>query len=250
MIILETLLIVINYVMRVLPGIVLIGIIFVLIKPNSRLRIILYILFFVLLRDTMTPLELWLIGDAKGILWIRLSTNPIFLIIFGISSLTIMVSLFVIDKENRKYLLWFRNKKIIGLVFGVVGCIAISFPFLILYRSININQRGGIVSTSLLIPILIFTLLGNLFEEGLFRGYVLGLLKNKRKPIIAGIYSGIIFALCHMFLAITVTNIGIPLLVFTLWEGIISGIVGVKYGIIPATIAHGGTIFLLSSSLI
>jgi hypothetical protein len=69
-------------------------------------------------------------------------------------------------------------------------------------------------------------------------------------PIKAGVSSGIVFAFCHIFLAITVTGIGYPLLVFTLWEGVIAGIVGARCGVIAATLTHGGAIFLLSSSLI
>ena len=48
----------------------------------------------------------------------------------------------------------------------------------------------------------------------------------------------------------TVSDIGYPLLVFTLWEGTIAGIVGARGGVIPATLTHGGAIFLLSSGLI
>ena len=66
----------------------------------------------------------------------------------------------------------------------------------------------------------------------------------------AGISSGVVFAFCHIYLAITVTGIGYPLLVFTLWEGIIVGIVGAKAGVLFSTLAHGGAIFLLSSGLI
>jgi hypothetical protein len=69
-------------------------------------------------------------------------------------------------------------------------------------------------------------------------------------PINAGIASGVVFAFCHIFLAITVTAAGYPLLVFTLWEGIIAGIIGAKGGVLCSTLTHGGAIFLLSSGLI
>lgn len=88
------------------------------------------------------------------------------------------------------------------------------------------------------------------FEEGLFRGYVLGCLQYKQNRLLAGIASGIVFAFCHMFLAITVTDAGLPLLLFALWEGVIAGLVGAEYGIIPSTFCHGGAVFLLSSGLL
>ena len=58
-----------------------------------------------------------------------------------------------------------------------------------------------------------------------------------------------VFAFCHVYLAMTVTGVGYPLLVFTLWEGVIAGLVGAN-GVLPSTVTHGGAIFLLSSGLV
>lgn len=246
----ETLLTIVNYLLRIFPGLILIALFLFFIKPSANLRIIVYIFTFVVMRDAMTPLGLWSLGKEKEVLWIRLSTDPLFLILFGIFSLLVMLALAKFDKENRKHLVWFQNSKWMGSFFGIVGCIVVVLPLFIIYQGLDLNLRGGPVDTPLLAPILLFVTLGNFFEEGLFRGYVLGYLKIKQRPIIAGINSGLIFAFCHIFLALTVTNIGFPLLVFAFWEGVIAGLIGTKYGIIPATITHGGAIFLLSSGII
>lgn len=58
-----------------------------------------------------------------------------------------------------------------------------------------------------------------------------------------------LFAACHAFLATTVTDVGWPLLAFTLWEGLICAFLRLRWGVIPAAIAHGLAIFLLSSGL-
>jgi membrane protease YdiL (CAAX protease family) len=123
-------------------------------------------------------------------------------------------------------------------------------PFVAVYQYTAIESRGGDVPFQNMPSILIFALLGNLLEEALFRGYVYGLLAHKTTPMKAGISSGVVFAFCHIYLATTVTGIGYPLLVFTLLEGIVAGIVGAKSGVLPATLTHGGAIFLLSSGLI
>ena len=123
-------------------------------------------------------------------------------------------------------------------------------PLVVVYQHTAIAFRGGPVPFQNIPAILVFALLGNLLEESLFRGYVYGWLAERMPPIKAGISSGVVFAFCHVFLAITVTDIGYPLLVFTLWEGIIAGIVGAKGGVIPATVTHGGAIFLLASGLV
>jgi hypothetical protein len=79
---------------------------------------------------------------------------------------------------------------------------------------------------------------------------VYGQLAETMIPVRAGIWYGVFFAFCHVYLATTVTGVGYPLLVFTLWEGVIAGLVGAKGGVLPATLTHSGAIFLLSSGLI
>ncbi|WP_070000972.1 CPBP family glutamic-type intramembrane protease [Cellulosilyticum sp. I15G10I2] len=246
----NTLQMLISYFLRIFPGIGLIMLVFVLIKPNVYFRTVIYIFAFILVRDAMTPLGLWTLGKEKGIIWLRMSSDPIFLIIFAGISLIAVFALHKLDKENGKYLMWFRDKKFTGLIYGILGCIVVVTPFLILYSGIDINNRGGSVNISILLPLLLFSMFGNLLEECLFRGYALGILKNSQNCLIAGINTGVIFAACHIFLAITVTDIGLPILIFTLWEGIIAGLVGSRYGVIPATITHGGAIFILSAGLI
>jgi hypothetical protein len=68
-------------------------------------------------------------------------------------------------------------------------------------------------------------------------------------PLRAALLSGVLFAFAHAFLAFTVTDVGLALLVFCLWEGTICGLVRMKWGLVAATLAHGGAIFLLSAGL-
>ncbi len=245
----ETINIFYQYLLRVTPSLSLLLFTFFILKPDRKIRVIIYLFLFVLLRDTLTPLKLWFLGN-EAFLWIRLNDNKLFLILFGVFSLFIMLGIIKFDKGNKKYIDYFLNKKSIGLLLGIAGSFLITLPFVIIYQFTDIQNRGGEVSKDLLIPIFIFAMFGNFFEEGLFRGYVLGYLKEKYPPIKSGIISGVIFSICHIYLATTITNIGISLLIFTLWEGIIAGIIGSKYGIIPATIAHGGAIFILTSGIV
>lgn len=245
----ETLLTLANYILRILPGIVFIILFFLFIKPGPKLRTIVYIFTFVLFRDAMTPLGLWRFGQVRGFLWIRLSNDPWFLVAFGLSSLLIVAALYLFDKENRPHLIWFQNNIPLGLLVGLGGALLVVLPIFLVAPGVPIENRGGQVSLNLIVPILIFALFGNLLEEGLFRGYVMGILKERQRPIIAGVSSGVVFAFCHIFLALTVTNIGLAILLFTLWEGCIAGLIASRYGIVPATLTHGGAIFLLSSGL-
>jgi membrane protease YdiL (CAAX protease family) len=163
--------------------------------------------------------------------------------------LAITVALYTLDRENRSLFAWTRGSILAGLLWGIGGALVVVAPCIIAYQFVPIELRGGAVSASLLPAILVFALLGNLLEEALFRGYVLGQLSLHMAPIKAAVASGIVFAFCHIYLATTVTSIGLPLLIFTLWEGIIAGIVGAKSGVLFSSLTHGGAIFLLASGL-
>lgn len=235
---------------RVLPGVVLLGVLIVVFRWNAAVRVVVYIALFVLLRDAMTPLGLWRFGAVNGVFWIRLSEDPWFLIAFGLASAGLVVAAVVFDGETRRYVRFRRGSIIQGIAVGVIAAVAVVVPLAIAYRFVPVDLRGGDVAARLLPAMLVFALLGNLFEELLFRGYVVGLLEPRYGAMRAGVLSGFAFAGCHVFLALTVTAVGTPLLVFTVWEGVIAGIVGGRYGVLPATLTHGGAIFLLSSGLV
>jgi CAAX protease family protein len=237
------------YVARFFPGLILGAALIVVTRRQPRVWIVLYLAMFVLLRDAMTPLGLWSFG-TQGFFWIRLANDPWFLVLFALSCLGLSLGLYFLDRENRPLFKWTRGNVSVGLLWGILGAVMVVAPLAILYRFTPLDARGGAVPLTHLPAILLFALLGNLLEEAIFRGYVYGWLAEQMTPIKAGIASGIVFAFCHIYLATTVTAAGYPLLVFTLWEGIIAGLVGAKGGILPASLTHGIAIFLLASGLI
>jgi membrane protease YdiL (CAAX protease family) len=210
---------------------------------------VVYLALFVLLRDAMTPLGLWAFG-GQGFFWIRLPSDPAFLVAFGVACLGLTAALYALDRENRRLIRWMQGPAPAGLLWGVGGAAVVVAPLVALYQATPVESRGGPVPLQNLPALLLFALLGNLLEEVLFRGYVYGLLAQAMPPIRAGVWSGVIFAFCHVFLATTVTGVGYPLLAFTLWEGVIAGLVRAKGGVLPAAVTHGGAIFLLASGLL
>lgn len=199
----------------------------------------------------MTPLELWSIG-SEGFIWIRFISKPIVLIVLGLSSLSFVFLMNKLSPELKAYLIWFKKDKVKGIITGVLGALAVALPFVIYQiSSVPINERGGIVPGYIVPFILFITLTGNLFEEVLFRGYFQGLLEKKYKINIykAGLISGVLFSFGHIFLAYNITNVGLPILIFALWEGSIAGLVRARYGIVPAVFTHGLAVFILSSGL-
>jgi membrane protease YdiL (CAAX protease family) len=238
-----------TYLVRVAPGLILGALMLFLARREPRLRIVLYLALFILLRDAMTPLGLWSFG-TQGFFWIRLHPDPWFLVGFGVASLGLSLAVYFLDRPNQALFRWTRGSVPLGLLGGLGGAVVVVAPLVAVYQYTPIEARGGPVPFETIPAILVFALCGNLFEETLFRGYVYGQLALQMSPIKAGISSGVVFAFCHIYLATTVTGIGYPILVFTLWEGIVAGIVGAKGGVLPATLTHGGAIFVLSSGFI
>lgn len=240
-----------DYARRTAPAIGLIALVFFLVRPNRHVRVLLYILTFILLRDALTPSSLWSLGIAGGVPWIRFFPSHLFLIGMGVSSFLFATALVVGDKENSRDVVFLRKGEALrGWIAAIAGLTILLAPILIGLHKAAIEERGGPVDPTLVGSILVFALAGNLLEELLFRGYVYNFLKRKDVDLKASVTSGFVFALCHVFLATTVTSIGVPLLLFTLWEGVICGIVGAKYGILPAAVVHGGAIFVLASGLV
>jgi membrane protease YdiL (CAAX protease family) len=243
-----TLQVVLGYFGRVAPGLALGAAMLVLTRRNAPARIPIYLALFVLLRDAMTPLGLWSFG-SQGFFWIRLHNDPWFLIASAVSSLAIVLAVYSLDTENQALFRWKRVTAPIGLLWGIGGMFLVVAPLAVVYQFTPIESRGGTVPLHVLPALLVFALAGNLMEESLFRGYVLGQLEQTMSLMAAGVASGVVFAFCHIFLALTVTDIGYPLLLFTLWEGVIAGAVGARCGVLFSTITHGGAIFLLASGL-
>ena len=242
----------IDYMVRILPGIVL-AVLFMWLVPGRAMavRMFGYILIFILIRDAMTPLGFWSFGTG-GFFWIRFTDSPLLLVLFGLTSAGIVAVMLFFDRELGKLVTWMKGQSLYAILTGLAGTIAVVFPLVIVYRFTPIAGRGGHVGTELLIPLLVVALLGNLYEETLFRGFFQGYLEKVMEvpAVRAAILSGVAFAFCHVFLALTVTNVGYPLLAFALYEGVIAGLVRMRAGTIPATITHGGAIFILSSGLV
>ena len=240
----------VTYLLRILPALALFAIVLVTLQPTAKFRIVLYVALFILLRDALTPLGLWSLGSHRGAFWLRLTPDPLFLMLFALGAVLLVLVMWYADRENRRWVTWFHGSPGPGLLLGLFGGLVATAPLAIAYRFIDLADRGGAVALPVLLAGFVFAMAGNLYEEFLFRGYVLGLLAERRPLAAAGWLSGLLFALCHVFLAVTVTDVGAPLLLFVLWEGLVAGFVGARRGVIPAALAHGGTVFLLSSGLL
>lgn len=240
-----------DYGMLVLPGLALMVLCFWLARSSRDplLRILVLILGFVLIRDGMTPTGLWEFGvSGRSAPWLRMTDSPLILVSFGMGSL-VLVALTLRDRALRSLVVW-GDARLSTLALGLAGGLLAAAPVVLLSLGTPIQERGGTVALGALPALAFMALAGNLGEEVFFRGYLQGRLEQDMAPVRAAVLSGVLFAACHSYLASTVTQVGWTLLAFTLWEGLICAFLRLRWGVIPAALAHGTAIFLLASGLL
>jgi hypothetical protein len=244
--------ILVQYLLMLMPGLVLAAALFVFLRrAHPLLHLLIFIAVFIFTRDAMTPMGLWRIG-TEAFLWIRFIKEPVPLLVLGFSSIGFVALMQTISPELAARIKWFEGGKPLGILVGTAGAAIAAIPLLFVYAGVPLESRGGAVPVSLLPFLLFIALSGNLYEEVLFRGYLYGWLtgKEEMRPAAAGLLSGLFFSFGHVFLAFTVTSVGLPLLIFALWEGCLAGLVRSRFGVIPAVLTHGLAVFVVASGLI
>lgn len=239
-----------EYAVRVTPGFVLFVAVWVVLRgPALVARIAVLIAGFISLRDAMTPLGFWSFGQSGAGLWVRFADDAALLLVLGATSVLLVGVVHRFAPEQlRKHVQWGRVD-VRSVALGLVGAAVVVVPFAVLYRFVPLDERGGPVAVSLLPALLVFALAGNFLEEVLFRGYLQGQLSRTHSPGRTVVASGLFFAAGHVFLASTVTAVGLPLLAFTLLEGLVCAEVARRRGVVASTVAHGVAIFALASGL-
>ncbi|MEU6726468.1 CPBP family glutamic-type intramembrane protease [Nonomuraea wenchangensis] len=239
------------YGVRILPGLLLIGACFTLARAerDPLSRILTLIFGFILIRDAMTPLGFWRLGTAGGVPWLRFTDQAGILLLFALGTVALTAVVLKLDSGLRALVRWGRFTPV-TLAWGSGGGVLAAAPALLLSAPAPLSARGGAVAVTLLPVLLLFSLAGNLAEEVLFRGFLQGRLEQHGNGTRAALLSALLFAACHAFLASTVTDVGWPLLAFTLYEGLICAFLRLRSGVIAATLAHGTAIFLLAGALI
>lgn len=230
----------IPYSLQLIPGIALAVILLWLTRRGSRsFRIWIYILAFIFMRDLMTPLGLWFVG-SDPVFWLRFAADEPTLFALATGSLVVSLLIMAFERGKGPALVWFTNRRITAVGAGLICAVVVAAPVLLLRIRILPGEVGGAVPIALLPAVLAVALTGNLLEELLFRGYLQDqFVIQGLRPTAAAVASGVAFGFGHVFLAFTVTSVGMPLVMFTLWEGIICGLLRLRYGLTAAVLTHG-----------
>jgi len=241
----------IEYTLWITPGFLILLSTYLLVpKKAIATKIFILILGFILIRDNMTTFGFWEFGIINNLPWMRFTENSTLLVIMGLVSFFITGGIIHLQKDMQNLLFWIASQKIISLFMGIIGAVVVVLPFFFFYQGIPLEERGGPFPPEILPLLFFFALSGNLMEEVLFRGYLQGYFETITTRGRAALLSGLLFGAGHIFLATTVTSLGLPIILFTLYEGVICSFVRSKYGILPSTLTHGLSIFVLASGIL
>ncbi|KAB0568872.1 CPBP family intramembrane metalloprotease [Pseudomonas palleroniana] len=235
----------IDYGLHLAPGLLLFGLWFALTPSTlSAMRILILLAAFVLMRDVMTPLGMWSLGNEAQIAFTH---NTFVLAMLGGLSALLILLLARIAPQLWQLVRWSIGNPAVGLAVGLlVGCL-IGVPLRV-HQGIDASAIHGYWVW--LPGMLVLAYGANALEEVLFRGFLQGYLEQRLTPLRAALISGVAFAACHTFLALSVTQLGATVLLFTLIEGLACAWVRMRYGVLPATLTHGTAILLIAVPLV
>lgn len=234
-----------QYAIYLAPGLVLFGLWFGLTPRNQTgLRILILVLAFVLMRDVMTPLQMW---RLNGDLQIGFLANPFLLAMLGASSLMLVGLIARGLPDLWRLVVLSKGNRLAGPVVGIiVGCL-IGLP---LRFSQGIDPAGVPGYWTWLPGMAVLAYGANALEEVLFRGLLQGYLEQHASALRAAMLSALAFSALHAFLALSVTQLGWPVLLFTLIEGVACGLVRMRYGVVASTATHGTAILLIAVPMV
>lgn len=230
-----------DYLVSILPaGLLALALLLAIPRTLIGARLAVHILFFIFARDAMSPAGFWQLGAGS----MRLTAPaPVLLALAGMSA-----ALFVGVTWLERVTWWRGVRPAASVLWGVLGAVVITVVAAALKTALGLPSLPK-PDAALLGPILVFALLGNAYEELLFRGMLQQRLMQYMAPMRAAFVAAVLFSLCHAWLAMIVTRVGLPVLVFTLIEGLAAGLVYRRAGLPAAALAHGLAIAALASGL-
>lgn len=231
-----------GYLVSILPaGLLAVALLLALPRALVAARLAVHIGFFIFARDAMSPAGFWQL-DAGSM---RLTASvPVMLALAGLSA-SLFIGVSWLERDARQHIVRWR-RPLASLWWGVGGAALISLIAAAL-KTIAGLPSLPVPGPALYAPMLVFALLGNAYEELLFRGMLQQRLMHHMPPLRAALVAALAFSLCHAWLASMLTHAGASVLVFTLVEGLVAGLVCLRAGLLGATLAHGLAIFVLAA---
>src|SRR5699024_6887699 len=134
-----------DYFLRLLPSLIVVVAIYLLVPQEITVFKIFVLIFgFILMRDAMTPLNIWEFGVNGNVLWLRFIDDALILIAISLLSLLVTLLIYFSNRHLTSNFIWFKtNSKSRSLFIGALAALLIAIPFMLPYLSIPITDRGG-----------------------------------------------------------------------------------------------------------
>ncbi len=233
-----------EYVFKLVPAFV-VAALFLLSLPKRWAipRILLHIACFVLARDAMTAPGFWQINRGS----LRLSASPEILYALSLFSAALAYGIYKLEARANQPFNFLRPGRHLGHSL-LTASLAIAAVLLLVGVGKSCFALPSLPppNPSYFLPILVFALIGNAYEELLFRGLLQETIATYTTSLHAAWLSALAFCFCHIFLAFNLTQIGTPLLVFTLIEGLAAAFAYRQSGFLAVCLTHGLVIFVMA----
>lgn len=242
----------VGYLLRIAPAMVVVIALYVMLRGKQALplRIMVVVIGFLIVRDTLILFQVWGYGLGDGWLpYVRFVNEPLLVVGFAVGVLVVTALLVLIERDGRSLLHWITWRWW-SLLWAFGGGAVIAGALIIAYLFVPLADRGGAVPADMLWPLVAIAIFGNLTEDVLVRGYFQGWVATVASPVRAAIASGLFYALGHVFIATQIMHGAWPILVFALFDGLVCAFVRMKAGLLPAAVSHGMGIAVLATGLI
>ena len=206
-------------------------------------RLFFQMLIFIFARDAMIPTGLWTITRDMQM---KFTSDAPALIIIALLSLFCACLMYMVNKTYTPVTL-FRSTPLISVCAGVIISLVICFPVYLLRKLQAADQLQSNLGVGLILANLGICLAGNLTEEILYRSFLASYFKGIGISATRSmLLQASTFAVCHIYLAFVLTKTGIPIIVFTFYEGLLCAYLEHWHGLVSSALAHGLAIFFIS----
>ncbi len=217
----------------------------ILLVPSTAFpfRLFFQMLIFIFARDAMIPTGLWTITRDMQM---KFTNDAPALIIIALLSLFCACLMYVVNKTYTPVTL-FRSAPIISICAGVIISLIICFPVYLLRKLQAVDQIQSDLGAGLVIANLGICLAGNITEEILYRSFLASYFKSIGISATRSmLLQASTFSVCHIYLAFVLTKSGLPVIVFTFYEGLLCAYLEHWHGLVSSSLAHGLAIFLIT----
>ncbi|MDO5634554.1 MAG: CPBP family intramembrane metalloprotease [Micrococcus sp.] len=196
------------------------------------------------------------------VLHVPLSAEPTTLLVLTLASALAALAVALVLRSRQRSVSWTGGTPLLAIALGLLGAAVLCVPGALLLGGVErlatylgIEPLDHIVATSAtglltLVPLALLCLAAAAVPEVLFRGFLQAELEGHGPVWRAVLANAALYSSAYGVLALVVLATGWVPLAFTFAVGLVCALVSLRGGVLAATLAHGGAVFVLVSGLL